>query len=78
LHHFGAVVGDIEAAIDAQRAAGADVTWELLYEGQLIAVFFEGSPEVPGRLELVSAKAPPLLDMFAENGTSTTTEDSHA
>jgi hypothetical protein len=66
LHHYGGVVGDLEAAIDGQRSLGNDVEWELSYDGQLVAVFFAGSQSLPGRLELVSGQAPPLLDMFAE------------
>src|SRR5438067_1911496 len=37
LHHFGGVVDDIEAAVEAQRAAGNEVAWELSFEDQLIA-----------------------------------------
>jgi hypothetical protein len=68
LHHYGGVVGDLGAAIDGQRSRGNDVEWELSYDGQLVAVFFAGTPSLPGRLELVSGQAPPLLDMFAEAG----------
>jgi hypothetical protein len=68
LHHYGGGVSDLEAAIDAQRSRGNNVEWELSYDGQLVAVFFAGSPSLPGRLELVSGQAPPLLDMFAESG----------
>lgn len=66
LHHYGGVVSDLGAAIDAQHSLGNDVEWELSYDGQLIAVFFAGSPSLPGRLEFVSRQAPPLLDLFAE------------
>ena len=66
LHHYGGTVRDLEAAIDHERSRGNEVEWELAYDGQLVAVFFGGSPSLPGRLELVSGKAPPLLDMFAE------------
>ena len=67
LHHYGGTVGDLEAAIDEQRSLGNEVEWELSYDGQLVAVFFAGSPSLPGRLELVSGQTPPLLDMFAES-----------
>lgn len=66
LHHYGGTVRDIETAINDQRSRGNDVDWELSYDGELIAVFFTGSPSLPGRLELVSGQAPPLLDIFAE------------
>jgi hypothetical protein len=66
LHHYGGTVADLGTAIDHQRSLGNDVEWELSYDGQLIAVFFAGSPSLPGRLELVSGQAPPLLDIFAE------------
>jgi hypothetical protein len=68
LHHYGGVVVDLDAAIDDQRSRGNDVEWELSYDGQLVAVFFAGSLSLPGRLELVSGSAPPLLDIFAEAG----------
>jgi hypothetical protein len=68
LHHYGGVVADLGAAINGQRSRGNDVDWELSYDGQLVAVFFAGTPSLPGRLELVSGNAPPLLDMFAETG----------
>ena len=67
LHHFGGPVADLEAAVAAQRGAGNEVEWELSYEGELIAVFFTGGGALPGRLELVSASAPPLLEMYAES-----------
>src|SRR5437764_1128802 len=54
LHHYGGVVADLGAAIDAQRSLGNGVEWELSYDGQLVAVFFSGSQSLPGRLELVS------------------------
>ena len=68
LHHYGCVVADLEAAIDHQGSLGNHVEWELSYEGQLVAVFFAGSRSLPGRLELVSGQAPPLLEMFAQAG----------
>lgn len=67
LHHFGGVVGDLENAVGQQRDAGNEVEWELSYRGQLIAVFFRGGKTLPGRLELVTAQRPPLLDLFAES-----------
>lgn len=66
LHHYGGTVDVLEAAIDEQSSRGNNVEWELSYDGQLIAVFFAGSPSLPGRLELVNGQAPPLLDVFAE------------
>ena len=66
LHHYGGVVADLDAAIARQRSIGNHVEWELSFDGQLIAVFFRGSSALPGRLELVSGTAPPLLDVFAE------------
>jgi hypothetical protein len=66
LHHYGGVVADLNAAVAQQRSLGNDVEWELSYGGQLVAVFFAGTRSLPGRLEFVSAQAPPLLEMFAE------------
>lgn len=66
MHHHGGPVADIEAAVADQREAGNEVDWELRYEGQLIGAFFRGCPALPGRLEFVSAQAPPLFDMYAE------------
>jgi hypothetical protein len=66
LHHYGGVVPDLESAIALQRSLGNDVEWELSYDGHLVAVFFTGSGGLPGRLEFVSAQAPPLLELFAE------------
>lgn len=66
LHHYGGVVPDLESAIALQRSLGNDVEWELSYDGRLIAVFFAGCSGLPGRLEFVSAQAPPLLELFAE------------
>jgi hypothetical protein len=66
LHHYGGVVADLDAAIAQQRSLGNTVEWELSYEAQLIAVFFGGCAALPGRLEFVSGRAPPLLEMFAE------------
>jgi hypothetical protein len=67
IHHYGGLVGDLEAAVAKQLEAGNEVEWKLSYDGQLIAVFFRGGGALPGRLELVTAQAPPLLDMFAES-----------
>ena len=66
LHHYGGVVADLEAAIAQQASLGNEVAWRLSYERQLIAVFFEGCAGLPGRLEFVTAQAPPLLELFAE------------
>jgi hypothetical protein len=66
LHHYGGVVADIDTAIAQQRSLGNEVEWELSYDQQLVAVFFRGCDSLPGRLELVSGQAPPLLDLFAE------------
>jgi len=68
LHHYGGVVTDLEAAIAQQRSLGNGVDWRLSYDGQLVAVFFSGSAGLPGRLEFVTAQAPPLLEIFAEAG----------
>lgn len=68
LHHYGGVVADLETAIARQRALGNPVDSELSYDGQLIAVFFGGCSGLPGRLEYVTAQAPPLLELFAEAG----------
>jgi hypothetical protein len=68
LHHYGGVVTDLEAAIAQQRSLGNGVDWRLSHDGQLIAVFFGGCRGLPGRLEFVTAQAPPLLEMYAEAG----------
>lgn len=67
LHHVGGVVADIDAAVEEQIALENLPEYELSYEGQLIAVFFKGTDAMPGRLELVNAKAPRLLEIFAED-----------
>jgi hypothetical protein len=66
LHHYGGVVADLAAAIAEQASLGNRVEWELSYDNQLIAVFFSGTAALPGRLEFVTAHAPPLLELFAE------------
>jgi hypothetical protein len=66
LHHHGAVVTDLDAAVEKQLGHGSEIEWELLDDGQRIAVFFGGVAGLPGRLEFVTAQAPPLLDLFAE------------
>lgn len=65
LHHYGGLVTDLDAAVEEQQTLGNEIEWQLSYEGQLIAVFFRGAAALPGRLELVSAQAPPL-ESFAE------------
>lgn len=67
LHHYGGVVPDLEREIARQRSLGNTVEWELSYDGELVAVFFQGCSGLPGRLEFVSGQAPPLLDIFAES-----------
>lgn len=67
MHHFGGVVPDLADRVERQRTAGNEVDWELSYDGQLVAVFFTGGGDLPGRLELVNGQAPPLLEMFAES-----------
>ena len=66
LHHYGGVVDDLGSAIAQQRSMGNSVEWKLSYDGKLVAVFFSGSASLPGRLEFVTAHAPPLLELFAE------------
>lgn len=65
LHHYGGLVADLAAAIEDQTSRGNKVEWELFYEGQLLAAFFSGTDSLPGRLEFVTAQAPPL-DFFTE------------
>lgn len=70
MHHFGGLVSDLDNAVTAQRETGNEVNWELSFDGQLIAVFFSGCAALPGQLELVTAQAPPLLEMFADKDRS--------